>query len=512
MKSNIRLQAGIISLLIIILGFVFRLYNLGGGFPVFADEAIYIRWAQVMRAEETLRFLPLSDGKQPLFMWVVIPFLKVIKDPLVAGRLVSVLSGVGIILGVGLVSWLLFNSRKIALISMLLVAICPYLVLFDRKALVDSFLGWWGIATLLLGILLSRYPRLDLALLTGFALGGAWLTKSPGELFFFLLPTAILLSNRSNLTNRTYLTKVFGSIFIAWTVGIALYNILRLGPNFHLIASRNLDYIYPVADILRHPLMPLVPNLKSVAMWFTLLLPLPIVLLSLVGLTFLLLRRHAIGIFLIIWGIGPIILQTAIGRVFTARYILFTIPVILILAAFGLAKVPQKNPIIRLLTVFLIAIPVLWQNVLLVTQPEKALLPVGERSGYLEEWTAGIGLREIALYLKNKPADVPILVGTEGFFGTTPDGLQIFVEGRKNIRVTGLSFPVKEVPKELQSAIYDNEVYLVVNQSRFAIQSSAELGLVLIDSYARPKRPDGTSDALLFFRYLGDGTRPLAVR
>ena len=78
--------------LVLLLGLLLRVINLTI-LPVFADEAIYIRWAQVMRAESTLRFLPLSDGKQPLFMWVVIPFLKLFSDPLVAGRLVSVFTG-----------------------------------------------------------------------------------------------------------------------------------------------------------------------------------------------------------------------------------------------------------------------------------------------------------------------------------------------------------------------------------------------------------------------------------
>src|SRR3972149_9189614 len=77
---------------VLLAAFALRAYNLNY-LPIFGDEAIYIRWAQVMRAEPTLRFLPLSDGKQPLFMWVVIPFLKLISDPVFAGRFVSVLSG-----------------------------------------------------------------------------------------------------------------------------------------------------------------------------------------------------------------------------------------------------------------------------------------------------------------------------------------------------------------------------------------------------------------------------------
>ncbi|MEK7112149.1 MAG: hypothetical protein AAB875_02375, partial [Patescibacteria group bacterium] len=71
----------ILLLLILLFAIGIRLYNLNL-IPVFVDEAIYIRWAQVMRAEPTLRFLPLSDGKQPLFMWLSIPFLKIFSDPL----------------------------------------------------------------------------------------------------------------------------------------------------------------------------------------------------------------------------------------------------------------------------------------------------------------------------------------------------------------------------------------------------------------------------------------------
>src|SRR4030065_1460953 len=68
--------------------------------PVFVDEAIYVRWAQVMKNEPTLRFLPLQDGKQQLFMWVGVPFFKLFDDPLVAGRMVSVAAGRGTFVGV----------------------------------------------------------------------------------------------------------------------------------------------------------------------------------------------------------------------------------------------------------------------------------------------------------------------------------------------------------------------------------------------------------------------------
>jgi predicted membrane-bound mannosyltransferase len=65
--------------LLIFVYFILRLPNLTL-LPVFADEAIYIRWAQVMKSEPTLRFLPISDGKTPLFMWIMMPLFKIFEE------------------------------------------------------------------------------------------------------------------------------------------------------------------------------------------------------------------------------------------------------------------------------------------------------------------------------------------------------------------------------------------------------------------------------------------------
>ena len=78
---------------ILFFGILLRFTNLNS-LPIFADEAIYVRWSQVMRAEATLRFLPLSDGKQttscqtlhfieefdhlsPWVFWDIAPFARI---------------------------------------------------------------------------------------------------------------------------------------------------------------------------------------------------------------------------------------------------------------------------------------------------------------------------------------------------------------------------------------------------------------------------------------------------
>jgi len=244
--------------------------------PVFADEAIYIRWAQVMKAEETLRFLPLSDGKEPLFMWLVIPFLKFIHDPLVAGRIVSVLSGLGTLIGVSYLSYLLFKSKKVALAAALIYAVTPFAFFFDRMALVDSMLTCFGIWTFIFSYLSITKSRLDFAMLAGFALGGAWLTKSPALFFALMLPTLLIFS-KNKLIAIYYL-------LITIAIGYGFYNILRLGPNYSMIGARNLDYVYPISHLLSSPFDPLKPWLLQSWQWLVMMGPWELLVIGSIGL------------------------------------------------------------------------------------------------------------------------------------------------------------------------------------------------------------------------------------
>ena len=232
-------KAIIISVLVLLLTILLRLVNLNS-LPVFADESIYIRWSQVMRAESTLRFLPLSDGKQPLFMWTVIPFLKIISDPLIAGRVVSGLCGLATVLGVGLAAFVLFNNKRIAVFSAVLWAVLPYAVFFDRLALADSMLTMFVVWTFVFSYLSLHHLRLDMAMLAGFTLGFAWLTKSPALFSFALIPTLLIFSPKKLVA--------LSLILVSYIIAFGMYNILRLGPEFQMIAIRNQDYVIPLSD------------------------------------------------------------------------------------------------------------------------------------------------------------------------------------------------------------------------------------------------------------------------
>lgn len=220
--------------------------------PVFADEAIYIRWSQIMASEPTLRFLPLTDGKQPLFMWILMFYVKRFSDPLFAGRLLSAVSGVGSMVGLFFLTRYIFKSKLAALFSSILWALSPLSLFFDRMALVDSMLTALGIWTLYLSLLTTETLRLDLAMITGFILGLASLTKSPALFFAALIPVAVILLKRPK-----DLIKYAGLLAVIYLIAFGMYNIQRLGPNFALLASRTEDYVFPLSRIFVYPTDPI---------------------------------------------------------------------------------------------------------------------------------------------------------------------------------------------------------------------------------------------------------------
>jgi hypothetical protein len=223
--------------------------------PVFADEAIYIRWSQIIRSVETLRFIPLTDGKQPLYMWALSVVIDKFSDPLFTGRLISVIAGFFALIGLFLLTKYIANYRT-ALFASFLYIVLPFTFFFDRLALPDNMLSMFGIWCLYLSLVVAKTKRLDFTLILGIILGLAWLTKSPAIYFIVLfLITYFLINFKKIKLYDIYLIAI--PLFISFCI----YNILRLGPQFHMIALRNKDYIHPLVEVLKHPLDPLKPHL-----------------------------------------------------------------------------------------------------------------------------------------------------------------------------------------------------------------------------------------------------------
>jgi len=500
-----------LTAVVILLLFFVRLYHLTI-IPVFADEAIYIRWSQVMRAEETLRFLPLSDGKQPLFMWLTIPFFKLFSDPLFAGRFVSVLSGFGTLLGITILSYILFKNKMVTVVSALFYVLSPFIFFFDRLALADSLLSMFGVWTFIFAYLAIKKQRLDFAMLGGFTLGGAWLTKSPALFFTLMLPTLwFFVEWKKGFKNN--IPVFIKTLFLTLTsivIGYGFYNILRLGSNFHLIASRNLDYIYPISHILERPLDPLKTFIIASFKWIWVMGPLSLLVFLLISTALNIKRQWKQILVLMFWFLAPLVIQCEFAKTLTARYILYSLPYLIILAA---SIFIINNKLVKKISLGLVLLFVIQSSIFiyhLTINPERADLPRVERSGYLEEWTAGQGIKETADYLVNEQLSNPkekIVIGTEGYFGTLPDGLQMYLNTHPQITVIGVGLGFYDLPSQLiNSKAFGDRTFFLVNASRFG-NTAEGLGLKLIKEFPKAEKPDGSNDSLLLFEVTNEALK-----
>lgn len=490
----------LILILIIAVYFLFRLPVLTYQ-PIFADEAIYVRWAQVMKSEPTLRFLPLSDGKTPLFMWVMMPVFKIIADPLLAGRLLAVFSGLGTLIGIYLLGRIFFNKR-VALFSALLVSITPYIVFFDRMALVDTMLAAFTVWSILVALLVVKHKRIDLAMILGFFLGGGLLTKTPAMLNVVMIPLSALTLNFSPKGRVTRVLKVFGLFIISTGIGLGIYNALRLGPGFSSLNSRNSDYVRNPADLLVNPLDPFVPHLRDLIEWWPLLIGYPVLIALVIGIIYGIKNKNRFLITIFLIALGPLVIQMALLRTFTARYMLFSISPFLLVAAYGIDNLLDRfkkyaTPALAAAVLILLAWPAFF-TYKLTTDIENAPLPRNERRGYLEDWTAGYGLREIARYLDNESKNGMIIIGTEGAFGTLPDGLQIYFDRNTNV---AFKLGGSTVSAELRTEAKKLPTFFVANQARLADHID-RVELISRFPKALPGDPQYKPDATVLYRIL----------
>lgn len=482
----------------LILFFTLRLLSLTR-IPVFVDEAIYVRWSQVMRAESTYRYLPMTDGKPPLFMWLNAISLDYFTDPLVAGRMISVLAGLVSFVAVALLGYLYTKKISVAVFASLIYAILPFATFFDRMALADSLLNAFGLLTLVFSYLYINNPkRLDLAIFTGVVIGAGLMTKPPAIFFYFFFAfTAAFFGYKKIKSHLIYLLVGF---FLVFFFSQGLYNTLRLSPSFHMIGARNGDYLFTLSEVLKHPLNPLIGNLKSVLNWYWYLFT-PFSFILFYSLLWAKEGRRLL-LFSFVLVLLPLLAQSSMAKVYTSRYILFlSLPLIPALALSAQQLFDSWIFTNKAIVAVFVASS-LGLSAWYMTSPQTAPMPYEMRRGYLEEWTAGYGQVEVADYLKEiSKSGQKIVVFTEGFFGTLPDGLQIYTQGDKNIVIVGSTPVATVIPEGLVNTATTNRRFFVINSTRNQLPADQLAKLKLIAAYPKAINPAGHQEFLQFFEY-----------
>ncbi len=448
---------------LVILYLATRLYNLTS-LPIFVDEAIYSRWSQIALHDASWRFISLTDGKQPLWVWVSMAPLKLISDPLFATRLTSVLSGLVGMLGLVYSGFLLKNLR-LGLLAASLYILTPFLFFYDRFATMESMLTASGIWLLNLGILLIKTNRLDVALILGMFGGLSMLVKSPALVYLLLIPISYPFI-ATNSSNPKKITRFLILLTISYVLSAGIYNVQRLSPWMHMIADKNNDFVVSPLAMLRDNPFRIYQNFVDAQSWLWAYLTPPIYLLSLVGI-YLLMRRDTRNFFVYsAWFFGPLMATVMSAMLFRPRYIVFAAPFALLYVATALVNLRFKQLLIALLALSIM--PIRFYYLAYYRPTEMPLIRAD--SDYVSGWAAGQGVKEIADYLvmRTKSAKYDVEVYTEGTFGLLPHGLELYSDGRtKKLKITGL-YPISDIPPLAvrQNAEKNSETYFILNNTQ----------------------------------------------
>lgn len=499
----------LLSVLIICGYLVSHFWNLTE-LPIFSDEAIYIRWAQLIIDDPgRYLFFALNDGKTPLFIWFLTPFQFLFSDQLFAGRIFSVLVGLIQPLVVRNIIKKLDGSQYLQLFGMLVFAILPFWFFHHRIALMDGLLVLFISLTVDQAIAVAQSlkngsdPKIKKIVVAAIFLATALFTKIPAILAFpsvFIFIAGGLYKNK-NVSKNNY-KLIFKTTILLFGLTLILVLPVLLVPAAPQLFSRGSDFLMPLTDFFGGGYKQTIRNSPNYLLYFSHYLS-PFVLVILAAGLFKNSRQKLVHQFF--WaGMVFLIPIALLGLVVYSRYLLpagwfFTMAFIfavegLVLRFKSLYESRSKNKrIIGILTISILGLMIantittsIQFVIQSVTNADSTPLVKSDREQYLEKWSSGHGIAETAELIKKTAKTKKLSVATEGYFGTLPDGLLVYFHRKniENISIDGIGQPVKSVPNtiKVKSADFD-EFWLVVNSDRLAMEIPRDL---LIEEFCRP--------------------------
>jgi hypothetical protein len=383
--------------------------------PAFEDEGSQLRWIwRAIGAGEWLQ--PLAEGK-PLEAWPMVPLALLAPQPLAAIRALHVLCGIiGAVLTYQLA--LEVTDRRTALASGVLFVTCPFVVYLERFALSDILMCAAGIWVLLRVIRMIRSPTWRGTSTLALALVLAALSKLPvGFVFLTSMPLALLLMpahERHTLLHQPALGKVLLAHVPAVLLGLAAIVVtvvrMRRGevPGFGVqdLMGIGLGRYRDIAAAMGVSRPSLMSELAVQLSW-------PVVALGLIGLTASALLDDWRQRWLIVIGVVPMLAIGWLAAFWFSRYLLFTLPPLIVAAASGWhslsSRVPRHAWGVELAVVALCVALMVHQSARLVLDPLAARWSASDRFQYFEGWGSGYGYPEAAQFLL-EAADAPRMI------------------------------------------------------------------------------------------------------
>jgi 4-amino-4-deoxy-L-arabinose transferase-like glycosyltransferase len=195
-------------------------------FPYFSDEGLYAGYAYQGAHSTDKLFVSFTIGREPLFAWLAIPWIKLGANPLIAVRLVSVGAG---LLTVGVVGLLghQVGGRATGLVAAALCVVLPFFVVHDGIGIYEPLVTLIMASALSIQIQLARRPSLRWGGLLGLVLAAGALTKENTLPALALLPLSLLCFDWSQPEVRRRFVVWIEAVAIACAAFVAAKLLMR---------------------------------------------------------------------------------------------------------------------------------------------------------------------------------------------------------------------------------------------------------------------------------------------
>ncbi len=433
------------------------------------------------------------DGKPPLHIWMLMPFVKLFNDPLFGGRLLSVILGLITVFAIkSLVKELkggVFEQR----IAMILVTITPFLFFLQRMALAEGLLLLLFSLSLLFAFKIFRTGKVLYVFLFALSFGASLWTKTTALFFvpvFACIPLYYVFSHESDkkieslhaILKKTYIHKHTLLLIVGGFLAGLLFLSLKISPLFPSLFSRSADYAFSLKDLemgeWKYVIFKSYPKVITWIVWY--MTP----FLCFVGLYGK--KKNLLFLLMTFIYLFPLII---LGRVLSSRYFFPVSVFIILMGVFGLkeALVKAKKRFIQMLVALYIISSFIFIFASYVSVPTLPLT-MEDKHQYLMEWSSGYGIPEVRDYIKEQVRNgKTVTIGTEGYFGTLPDGLSVYFDKPEyagKVYIRGVGQPLTSIPDVLIESAKKQDTYLVVNQNRFLVSDPEKYTILF--AYEKP--------------------------
>jgi hypothetical protein len=466
--------------------------------PIFGDEAIYLRWAQLIRQDPVRNaFVSVADPKPPLHFWLMAILWPVNADPLMSARLISAVAGALTVPGLLLLCRRLGalvkereggGNRAIELfgpIACLLMIFCPFLAFYQRMALADALfvlesvlVAWvslefaaalrWGTKKQMVGTTAGL----------GVLMGLTMLTRQNVSYVLWVLPVvAFCLSGRCAKGEDRDAASPMGERTVTWertwgrfALGLLVASVLagaiwcpmllcKTGPDTKMRILNQPQFTESktpgerIALAEKNFVNVFVPTYAAGAGagalpltgWYWVYLTPGMLVGSVVAMVWMAVRGQCrLAVFLLVW-VGILLVPLIVmGSVVYSRYSLSAVVPMLIglaymIADIGAVAAMKWGGAVGAIAGGLTLVAALGQGVrdtsVQVADWSHQRMVAQDYYQYINGWTAGFATDAALKYVRQMAAGRPVVVITDDRWGLPADGFWVYLQGQPNVRL-----------------------------------------------------------------------------